>query len=436
MTNPENLNPNIPDSGEPSYKEKHIDAKESNREPAPEREVEQVLNYIEETSNQSVEAALETAKMIKESQLSSEQKKRLTEKLKKSLRNVFRALTFSVLLTVSVIVTSPYTYTRYSVDSKINERGAIEYTHQDKETTHVINVLAGKEKFTVADRENIYLDLLAAKLDEAHSNGRYLNIEAKKLPDMSIKKKMQIAEELSSSGDLEDRESVKASMIDPSPKVFDEDLYSALWKLEQECGNPKVRFMFEGKTQRYSASFERSFYSAKSNTIFIDVGSNEETTEDFIAELSHAKQFDENPISSLLLGARDNLQVQIKASSQGLSFDEVYDQTMYDQPGTIEYQAHQEIEPELKKKFLSYAPGTAERFDKERDKFVAEYNKLFNEKITKNEERRDYFNKKRALVSNNLEYEQLLQDEDNQRDKAQKDFDKKVSELKAKYGFI
>lgn len=433
MTNPENLNPSIPDSKEPSYKEGD-DTKESNHELAPELEAEQVLNYIEKTSNQSVEAALETAKMIEASQLPNERKKHLVEKLKKSLKNLFRALTFSALLTLSVVGTSPYTYTRYSVDSKINERGAIEYTHQDEETTHVINVLAGKEKFTVADRENIYMDLLTGKLEEAHKKGQYLDAKKDKLPETSIKKKVQIAEELSSSGYLEDEKLIKASMIDPSPKVFDEDLYSALWKLEQECGNPKVRFMFEGKTQRYSGSAGRSFYSAMSNTIFIDVGSNEQTTKAFIAELSHAKQFDENPINSLVVSIKDDIHVQMEASKKNLSFREVYDQTMYDQPGTIEYQAHQEIEPELKEKFLRNAPGTIERFQKEEEQLYVERDRLIKNYENELNGIRDYFNTKRAQAKNDLEYKQILQDEKNQTEEVWKNYVKKALQLDAEYG--
>lgn len=105
---------------------------------------------------------------------------------------------------------------------------------------------------------------------------------------------------------------------------------SKLWYLAEEVGWPKIRWTDEAPRQH-----GRAFYDANTRTVYVDRG--EEFT-DTLAEFAHAKQHTDNFDDFYARAVRDH-------ATYGYSYSQ------YHTPGTIEYEAHQEIEPELRARF-------------------------------------------------------------------------------------
>ena len=83
------------------------------------------------------------------------------------------------------------------------------------------------------------------------------------------------------------------------------ELYQALWKLEQECGNPKVRFLTEErKGISGTLASGDDHYNPFTNTVFINMNKGEEMLECLVAEFSHGKQFHKNPLRTSLEGIK------------------------------------------------------------------------------------------------------------------------------------
>jgi hypothetical protein len=341
-----------------------------NHEVDSENETEQALGSIEATSNQSIEAALDTAKMIETSPFPSKRKEQLRGGLKRSLKKIFRIFSFATVLTGAAGM-ADYTLTRYKVEPRPVASGGINYEHQDPETTHIINVLAGKEQLNDSDKKDILIDYLTDELPSHQREGDYNYINPADLKNKSLGELTEIAEKFvhieNPDGQfIYPEEKLKNIITNPNPEAFDPQLCNALWKLEQECGNPKVRFRLATKKKMFGLyNPGRSFYNSNTNTAFIDISDNEATIDNYIAELSHGRQFDRSPISSNLLYVRDI----IKTAKGFLAGDEASaDQNnvvgraersynrLYEEPGTLEYDAHNVIQPKLRSELEALTP--------------------------------------------------------------------------------
>ncbi len=315
MNKQENINPSKNETSPNKSTEEAIIPLES-QEVDLIHKAEQALISIEETSTQVTGAALETAGFIDKKPLSSLQKDKFRTRLERKIKKMVRILSFATLLTSAVGV-ADYELTRYKVEIKIESNGDVTYAHEDPLTTHAINVLAGKEKFNDSDK-------------------------------------------------------LKMPTVNPVQNDFDPELYDALWQLNKKCGSPKVNFKSPGETSMLgSFSLGKNFYNPYTNTIFIDIRDSETNIANYIAELSHGKQFDQNPISSNLLAVKGILQSIKEGVSNKANFVTPQINTIsrrieigikksykhrYNEPGTLEYDAHEVIEPSLHSEFKALTP--------------------------------------------------------------------------------
>lgn len=66
--------------------------------------------------------------------------------------------------------------------------------------------------------------------------------------------------------------------------------------------------------------------------------------------MSHGKQFSDNQRGSYLISIRDLFSVAIAGRFDLANMEEQYD-LLYEKPGSLEYEAHKIIEPNLEKKY-------------------------------------------------------------------------------------
>jgi hypothetical protein len=324
-------------------------------------ETEQVLDFLKSTSKQSMEAALDTSILIEQSNLPPKHKEQLRDRLKRSFKKMFRIFTFATTL-ISVTGVADYTLTRYKVESKSSIGGEVTYIHQDQRTTHIINILSGKEKMTDEDKKEIFIDYLVDALHKLHKEGQYEDMSRGDFDKMSLDELSQTATEF-----MGMQQDSRKLIPELNAEEYDPELYKALWKLEQECGNPKVKFRLGSNNHFFSLyNADRSFYNPYINTVFLSLDDNGKTIGNYIAELSHGKQFGKNPIFSNLSGfegimeslgrgvlGEDVTPDQIEGSRNNI--DNSYEK-LYDEPGTLEYDAHKVIEPQLRSELETLTP--------------------------------------------------------------------------------
>ncbi len=332
-----------------------------------------VSGLIEEIAHDVDRETLELVQAIETSSLPSKEKKELRNRIANSLKKMLRIFYFATgLIGVADVVETVAThqYSRYKVESKIVVHGQVEYAHEDKETTHILNLLSGKEKLNDSDRRNILVDYLSTRVGiPPFEDG---SIKQEELNAMPFDKLYEIAWSFVVNDNGNDQYFSKKQTIDRMFDVgldkFDPELYNALWQLLMECGNPKVRFSLDQKTNTDG----RSFYDSKTNTIYIcSRKNNNEYIDHYITELAHANQFSKNPIYSTFLDLRDLFNIQREVVFGGGIDIDVYEDSevraemsqkkLYEQPGTLEHDAHSVIEPKLVERFKYLTSKSSEK---------------------------------------------------------------------------
>lgn len=236
--------------------------------------------------------------------------------------------------------------TRYQVRKKTLSDGKVVFEHEDRETTEILNYLSGKGvlsrkmKIKIVAREvSNYLLLVGEKTPgDLETNEAKLKEKCLALYwCLGVVKQAQPGQK--SASDWLDNVA--------SPRMADEDLYQSIWLIEGIAGNPKLR---------WTTSFERhapesvGYYSSR-NTIYIDPPSVYGLPDfwQFVSEAAHGKQYHKKPMRSEWLSKRDHLRMWAAALMAGSDYGKIYDCVLYDKPGTLEYEAHKIIEPELQK---------------------------------------------------------------------------------------
>ena len=131
-------------------------------------------------------------------------------------------------------------------------------------------------------------------------------------------------------------------------KAKNTSIGQAIIKLMGEYGDPVIQQYEYNKYSRPQMRIDLRPYHQNNpvDTIRVNMGS----IPDLIEELSHVKQYATDPLSRVAIAKRN--------ISENL---ELGDKPRYSTPGTVEYQAHREIEPIIKKRFVTlmdslYAP--------------------------------------------------------------------------------
>jgi hypothetical protein len=305
---------------------------------------------------------------IDEDKLSPEQKSaflKVKEKIFNVSKKFIRTAEWITIIT-GVLHFANYERTHSELEKKINEKGEITYSHEDQRTTHLLNILAGKEKFNESDFMSDIRPLISFFCD------KYNLSLPKNIGEMSID---EIDKFIFDNQDLInskvgekrlpfERGDFKKQMFnelralnipnDTTESTPNKNLYDLVWTLEEECGNPRVRFNEENIGFSPFKDFKGvSHYDPINNIVYINMydltaGDNKYGT--FFPEMSHADQFNKNQIASYLNACGDFLSVFKKAGFNSNKISLEYGK-LYNKPGSIEHEAHKLIEPYLKNKY-------------------------------------------------------------------------------------
>jgi hypothetical protein len=343
---------------------------------------------------------------LEKAKLSPEQKTRLEslkEKTKKATKNFLKIAKTAVyvggLISIPIIArdVTEFSSSRVSLEKTIDGVSHTTYLHPDQRTTHYLNILAGKEKFIDNDLEYAQeknlttedLNKLAGfeKMSDEDVERLDQNIWREQIkriykqyslpvPNTEGMSSLDLAflyfkDPVKGYESLEREKAVRESSMRFEQEKgqeykerygfrssVNEDIYDLVWEMEEECGNPKIRFINESPEQSRPPPEGRAFYSFQDNTIHIniaslvEVGSSKTGSADSSvpAEMSHAKQFKDNPLGSTFKCIRDNVGTFVKSILHGKSFLD-FEHEQYDEEGRLEYEAHKIIEPYLKSKY-------------------------------------------------------------------------------------
>jgi hypothetical protein len=343
--------------------------RKDNNEVPVEGSIDKPLRRITEGS---FDAALSTARIIEDTPNSPENKRRFRDKLTKSLQKFSRIISFTAVLSGAVGV-SDYHLTRYKVEQKVDNHGNISYSHEDPETTHVINLLSGKDKLREFDKQQILLEVILNKFDMDRKAGVHIEMDEEDLYRMSFDELKKIAESFMNSESFDKL----LVMMNPSPAEFDPELYNALWILEQDFGSPKVRFRL-GEDKKILGFYKDDnllgFYNPVTNTIFIDLGINEYSISNYLNEAAHSLQFNQKPVQSSFTSLHGILASAFSSVFSGKISDRYLD--LYKIAGTFENEAHQKIAPKLKARLDQLTPVRVAKLREEMLRVEEESNRI------------------------------------------------------------
>lgn len=263
----------------------------------------------------------------------------------------FGKLTGALFLLVSLADIGNYYRTQNSVEISKDHEGNNVYRHPDPETTHILNYFAGREELRMEEIERNFREQL--KFDFS-SNGLSIPDDFDSYSIEQIDEWYMSVFPQHKKGDIQKRFAKYVKNI-PVKITPSEDIYDFVWQLEDEVGNPKIRFHSPGK--RIVLGRDKSYYSRPWHTLHIEMS---RLKRDLLPELAHSKQFRGGGVSqyveSTLRGVRDFIKVGVRAISNAdfsvpvIPIGPELEKT-YDEPGSIEYEAHREIELDLRAKY-------------------------------------------------------------------------------------
>lgn len=252
-----------------------------------------------------------------------------------------------------------YYATHSSLNIMINKDSTKTYLHPDKGTTHLLNVLAGKEKFTEEDIfigrrfeiECFLVDPICERYDFIQKQpGGVISLikHLDELPSEQIKQLYAYYYRDSAFHKLVKMEN--NLYFDTTKYTPDKKIYDLVWTLEQECGNPRVRLIDDLQIDHYNPLNNTIYKSFPFNFRKDSLNRHKYFAKLVIDEMSHAKQFNDDQIGSYLRGLRDVINIFEHGGLSSKTFSTKYKKT-YGEPGTIEHEAHQIIQPYLEKKY-------------------------------------------------------------------------------------
>lgn len=303
-----------------------------------------------------INAIVFTAEDISGYKFSPEQKlklKKIEEKVVEFTPKFIRVAKRAVAVG-AIIAIGNYYQTHPDLSKTTDETGQTIYSHEDARTTHYLNILAGRERFTEEDLEAEIRPGIISKLRE------------KKIPIPENIEEMSLDEVYTLYYENTDFSNMG------NPDVFRElnrqwtqfindhnrlnnfarnDMYGLVWNLEKECGNPRIRFVTEAQLIIVSPKYkDNDKYDPLSNTLLITSSSFYYPSEGFMDEISHANQFWKNPVGSYWDGIRDLAFVTVAGKFDVTRIEEQYD-LLYKKPGSLEHEAHKVIKPDLERRY-------------------------------------------------------------------------------------
>lgn len=176
-----------------------------------------------------------------------------------------------------------------------------------------------------------------------------------------------IEKKLDSDGNMEyfhpDRETTRILNTLSGKGYYSSKISNILWRIEEECGSPNVRFQTTGPSIagiELGPNIARPYFNSLSNTVFIPdpqfLEPGKGGIEHLLAELSHSKQLGDNPLNFYAKAVASLFRILGEGGLDAKKLSKAQDKE-YDLPGSLENEAHSLIEPELTKKYKDIAQG-------------------------------------------------------------------------------
>jgi hypothetical protein len=340
-------------------------------------ETEKAFERVEQVVLRA-EALAESNPKLRERALSLRDRAR---KLQKQVMGAARVIGLGAAVMLAAEA-ADYELTRYNVSEHADNQGKVVFEHQDEETTRILDYLSGNGDLRGRDRLNFEMQ----RIRTVAKNARIAIPD--KLEDMNEDQLSELWDTIERS--LYEKYQLPTKYVDgqlkktvPTRYEHSEELYKALWAIEREAGNPRIRFEDFSKqgsiNGRLGVSTDRAHYNGATNTMYIDYPmsvldferkdglpkTDAEVVDDFVSEASHGKQWEDKPLSHNFLMLENEVSVFYQAMREGKAPNEIYLETQYGKPGTIEYEAHRQIQPELEKKLDGYKEEKAKEWEKE-----------------------------------------------------------------------
>lgn len=246
-----------------------------------------------------------------------------------------------------------YYRTENSIETSQDQKGMITYRHPDQETTHILNYLAGRDELSEKEIERNFREQLKGF---AWNTGRSIPDDFDSYSIEQVDEWMATATTpYYRKGDVQKEFAEYTKRISPRA-THSENVYDLVWQLEQEAGNPKIRFLARG-TSILNIFNDQEHYSVLNHTLYIKMYS---PVFGLFAESAHSKQFRGGSIfqytKNSLRGLRDIGKVIFRGLANADFSVPVIplvpeQEKLYGEKGSIEYEAHNEIERELLKKY-------------------------------------------------------------------------------------
>jgi len=189
---------------------------------------------------------------------------------------------------MATVLTIMHSCTRYKVVATTDEHGQVWYEHEDEQTTHIINYLAGHE--TLSDEE--IMEYFRACLMEICKQ-ESVDLKWHDLTGLTLQElddHFDTVHEGTKSGNVI---AFFETQFRPRYIQFSRENYDHLWSMMSEVWNPKVRWMSDYTPHQDGYV---SWYSPFHNTVTIpmSLGKSWGPVDNLYAEWSHAQQFEEN----------------------------------------------------------------------------------------------------------------------------------------------
>ncbi len=277
---------------------------------------------------------------------------RIQSRLREVMTTAVKTIGYA-LMTTSLALTINYERTRYKVASQHNADGSITYKHPDAETTLALDYMAGKTDLTPNQKLaliklNIRKSLRIHNVPIPEDMDAFTEEQFKDFFNTLLKKKetLYIANSIAPfSTDRLIKEGLPDNWLDTFFKkpMYNPKLYETLWRLEQSCDNPRIRWEDTG-----TSLAGRAHYSSTDNTLHIASPWMQymDFEDEYISELSHAKQFADTPISSTFKYISSVFRTMKASALHGENPNTAYD-AEYGLRDSLEYEAHHDIEHRL-----------------------------------------------------------------------------------------
>ncbi|MGL5831036.1 MAG: hypothetical protein ACRCZE_02690 [Candidatus Altimarinota bacterium] len=258
-----------------------------------------------------------------------------------------------VMVGATAALTSKLAY-HHEVKQTVSHQGEIVYTHTDPDTNRILNYLSGREKFSIQERRALAFSTYKARLicNAATNSTISLPSDFVYMNEQEVLEFLKIDSPKPTSQIQSEFELQLTAMTYNIPEQYDQNdnLYRQLWELEAIAGAPRIRWASEINLPLGERTI--AHYSLP-NTLYITpvFDQTDNPYDDLVAEASHAIQFQNNVPDSYakLFSTIIHTTLRTAQSENPLrlsSFNQAYGEE-YQRPGSIEHEAHSQIEPAL-----------------------------------------------------------------------------------------